>query len=139
VGDRPGAGETVLALDRVSEALRPKRPRVDAVLAVGARAARSSPSWGRAAAARPRRCAWWRPGAARRGRDHPARPAGGLPGPARLRGPQPPQPRHGFQSYAVWPHMTVFENVAYPLELRGLGRRGRCGRRWSARARPGAA
>src|SRR6058998_3178818 len=20
-----------------------------------------------------------------------------------------------FQSYAVWPHMTVFENVAYPL------------------------
>ena len=27
-----------------------------------------------------------------------------------------------FQSYAIWPHMTVFENVAYPLELRG-GRR----------------
>src|SRR6187431_2838253 len=27
-----------------------------------------------------------------------------------------------FQSYAIWPHMTVFENVAYPLELRGLGR-----------------
>ena len=27
-----------------------------------------------------------------------------------------------FQSYAVWPHMTVFENVAYPLELRGLKR-----------------
>jgi len=27
-----------------------------------------------------------------------------------------------FQSYAVWPHMTVFENVAYPLELRGLPR-----------------
>ncbi len=25
-----------------------------------------------------------------------------------------------FQSYAVWPHMTVFENVAYPLQLRGL-------------------
>jgi len=23
-----------------------------------------------------------------------------------------------FQSYAVWPHMTVFENIAYPLELR---------------------
>jgi ABC-type Fe3+/spermidine/putrescine transport system ATPase subunit len=23
-----------------------------------------------------------------------------------------------FQSYAVWPHMTVFENVAYPLRLR---------------------
>jgi ABC-type Fe3+/spermidine/putrescine transport system ATPase subunit len=23
-----------------------------------------------------------------------------------------------FQSYALWPHMTVFENVAYPLRLR---------------------
>src|SRR5215468_1212700 len=27
-----------------------------------------------------------------------------------------------FQSYAIWPHMTVYENVAYPLEIRG-GRR----------------
>ena len=27
-----------------------------------------------------------------------------------------------FQSYAIWPHMTVFENVAYPLELRGVRR-----------------
>jgi ABC-type Fe3+/spermidine/putrescine transport system ATPase subunit len=25
-----------------------------------------------------------------------------------------------FQSYAIWPHMTVFENVAYPLRLRRL-------------------
>ncbi|MDR2175057.1 MAG: ABC transporter ATP-binding protein, partial [Synergistaceae bacterium] len=24
-----------------------------------------------------------------------------------------------FQDYAVWPHMTVFENVAYPLKLAG--------------------
>ena len=23
-----------------------------------------------------------------------------------------------FQSYAVWPHMTVFQNVAYPLKVR---------------------
>jgi iron(III) transport system ATP-binding protein len=23
-----------------------------------------------------------------------------------------------FQSYAIWPHMTVFGNVAYPLEVR---------------------
>jgi ABC-type Fe3+/spermidine/putrescine transport system ATPase subunit len=28
-----------------------------------------------------------------------------------------------FQSYAVWPHMTVFENVAYPLRLRRMGKR----------------
>ena len=27
-----------------------------------------------------------------------------------------------FQSYAVWPHMTVFENVAYGLKLRRLPR-----------------
>jgi multiple sugar transport system ATP-binding protein len=23
-----------------------------------------------------------------------------------------------FQSYAVWPHMTVYENIAYPLKLK---------------------
>ena len=27
-----------------------------------------------------------------------------------------------FQSYAVWPHMTVFENVAYPLNVRRINR-----------------
>jgi ABC-type Fe3+/spermidine/putrescine transport system ATPase subunit len=27
-----------------------------------------------------------------------------------------------FQSYAIWPHMTVFENVAYPLAARRVGR-----------------
>lgn len=27
-----------------------------------------------------------------------------------------------FQSYAIWPHMTVAENVAYPLEMRKVGR-----------------
>jgi iron(III) transport system ATP-binding protein len=27
-----------------------------------------------------------------------------------------------FQSYAVWPHMTVFENVAYPLKIARLSR-----------------
>lgn len=25
-----------------------------------------------------------------------------------------------FQSYAIWPHLTVFENVAYPLRVRGV-------------------
>src|SRR5437763_1902309 len=25
-----------------------------------------------------------------------------------------------FQSYAIWPHMTVAENIAYPLKLRRL-------------------
>jgi len=33
----------------------------------------------------------------------------------------PPEKRNlgmVFQNYAVWPHMTVFENVAYPLKLR---------------------
>jgi iron(III) transport system ATP-binding protein len=27
-----------------------------------------------------------------------------------------------FQSYAIWPHMTVAQNVAYPLEIRKVGR-----------------
>jgi ABC-type uncharacterized transport system YnjBCD ATPase subunit len=27
-----------------------------------------------------------------------------------------------FQSYAIWPHMTVFDNVAYPLSVRGVAR-----------------
>ena len=27
-----------------------------------------------------------------------------------------------FQSYAVWPHMTVGENIAYPLQVRRVGR-----------------
>ncbi|CAB3806922.1 ABC transporter ATP-binding protein [Paraburkholderia fynbosensis] len=28
-----------------------------------------------------------------------------------------------FQSYAIWPHMTVFENVAYPLKVRRMPER----------------
>ena len=28
-----------------------------------------------------------------------------------------------FQSYAIWPHMTVFQNVAYPLEGSGVARK----------------
>ena len=27
-----------------------------------------------------------------------------------------------FQSYAVWPHMTVFENVAYPLRIKKMNK-----------------
>jgi iron(III) transport system ATP-binding protein len=33
-----------------------------------------------------------------------------------------------FQSYAVWPHLTVHDNVAYPLTLRRVGRRERSAR-----------
>jgi iron(III) transport system ATP-binding protein len=38
----------------------------------------------------------------------------------------PHQRRFGmvFQSYAVWPHMTVFDNVAYPLKVQGGAKRG---------------
>ncbi|MCD6449283.1 MAG: ABC transporter ATP-binding protein [Thermotogaceae bacterium] len=35
----------------------------------------------------------------------------------------PPEERNigmVFQNYAVWPHMTVFDNVAYPLKIRKL-------------------
>jgi iron(III) transport system ATP-binding protein len=27
-----------------------------------------------------------------------------------------------FQSYAIWPHMTVYENVAFPLEIAGVAK-----------------
>ena len=33
-----------------------------------------------------------------------------------------------FQSYAVWPHLTVHDNVAYPLKLRKVSRRDRAAR-----------
>ena len=35
----------------------------------------------------------------------------------------PPEKRHVgmvFQSYAVWPHMNVFDNIAYPLKVAGM-------------------
>ena len=63
----------------------------------------------------------------------------------------PPEKRNMgmvFQSYAIWPHMTVFENVAYPLraapraaaEIRErVGRRAGAGRAGRARRAPGAA
>jgi iron(III) transport system ATP-binding protein len=38
----------------------------------------------------------------------------------------PPEQRNigmVFQSYAVWPHMNVFDNVAYPLKVRGKPKR----------------
>lgn len=34
-----------------------------------------------------------------------------------------------FQSYAIWPHMTVLENVMFPLSYRGSFKRGRTGRK----------
>jgi iron(III) transport system ATP-binding protein len=40
-------------------------------------------------------------------------------------GSEPPENRNMsmiFQSYALWPHMTVFENVAYGLQLRRLSK-----------------
>ena len=27
-----------------------------------------------------------------------------------------------FQAFAVWPHLSVFDNVAFPLQIRGLSR-----------------
>ncbi|GAA0253660.1 ABC transporter ATP-binding protein [Cryptosporangium japonicum] len=33
-----------------------------------------------------------------------------------------------FQSYAVWPHLSVHDNVAYPLKLRRVGRSARAAR-----------
>jgi iron(III) transport system ATP-binding protein len=37
----------------------------------------------------------------------------------------PPERRHlglVFQGYALWPHMTVWQNVSYPLRVRGVAK-----------------
>ncbi len=34
-----------------------------------------------------------------------------------------------FQSYAIWPHMNVFENAAFPLEVRSARSRHKLGRK----------
>jgi ABC-type Fe3+/spermidine/putrescine transport system ATPase subunit len=44
-----------------------------------------------------------------------------------------------FQSYALWPHMTVHDNVAYGLRLRGLPRAEVAARVWAALDRIGMA
>ena len=75
------------------------------------------------AAARPRFCARWR-GSRRR-----------MPGLIAIgdsvffdaaRGIDLPAEKRGlglvFQSYALWPHRTVFDNVAYGLKLRGVSK-----------------
>jgi iron(III) transport system ATP-binding protein len=42
-----------------------------------------------------------------------------------------------FQSYAIWPHMSVFDNVAFPLRVKNLPRDGP--RRLDPERRPDAA
>lgn len=52
----------------------------------------------------------------------------------------PPEKRHlgmVFQDYALWPHMSVYGNVAFPLEMRGVGRAEREARVKSALDRVG--
>ena len=44
------------------------------------------------------------------------------PRPTRVLPPEQRKVSMVFQSYALWPHMTVAENVAYGLELRKLDR-----------------
>jgi iron(III) transport system ATP-binding protein len=43
-----------------------------------------------------------------------------LSAPGKLVAPERRKMGMVFQGFAVWPHMTVFQNVAYGLELRGL-------------------
>ena len=54
---------------------------------------------------------------------------------------EPPQKRGFgmvFQNYAIFPHLNVFENVAFPLRARGIARE-EIGRRVGRRSRTGAA
>ena len=90
--------------------------------------ARSSPCSAPPAAARPRRCGWspgWR-----------SPPSGsvllGDRDIARLR-PYKRPVNTVFQSYALFPHLNIFENVAFGLRRRGVARRRRAGRRGCCR------
>ena len=90
------------------------------------RPARCWPCWARRAAARAR-CSGPGRAAAPAVRQHPHRR------PDRVRRP-PPRSTEArglgmvFQDYALWPHMSVAQNVGFPLEMRGVPRRERPGR-----------
>ena len=78
--------------------------------------ATSTPCSGRRAAARPRPCA------ASRAWSGPTQGSISLGGVVVADGQRalPPEKRDigmVFQSYAIWPHMTVFENAAFPLRV----------------------
>ena len=99
----------------------------------------SSRSWAQAAAARPRRCACSRVYLPDSGTIHWT--AGAL----RAGSVVPPDQRGMgmvFQNYAVWPHMTVFENVVFGLSAHPEGgdeEEGRGHARAGEPRRPGAA
>ena len=122
MGAQPGVGETVLALDRVSKRFSAEAAAVDSV-SLTIRRGEVFTLLG------PSGC----------GKTTTLRLVAGLERPdageitlrdrvvasaARRLFVVPNQRNLGmvFQSYAVWPHMTVFENVAYPLRLRGLAK-----------------
>ena len=122
MGAQPGVGETVLALDRVSKRFSAEAAAVDSV-SLSIRRGEVFTLLG------PSGC----------GKTTTLRLVAGLERPdageitlrdrvvasaARRLFVVPNQRNLGmvFQSYAVWPHMTVFENVAYPLRLRGLAK-----------------
>ena len=56
-----------------------------------------------------------RPGTARRRRDVRGRPVPHLRCAHDLLSPEKRRMGMVFQTYAIWPHMTVFENIAFPL------------------------
>ena len=97
---------------------RPDRRRHPRCQLRRSRPARSSPCSGRPAAARPRPCAA-SPASKRRTRARSRSTAACCStAPGRVNVPVE-QRAVGmvFQSYAIWPHMTVAENVAFPLTV----------------------
>ena len=116
IAAQPIAGMAYLALAGLEQAL-PRRGRRRPMSRSPSSAANRWRCSARRAAARPRPCACW-PGssrpiagaiAARRRRHH------AMPAHQRNMG-------YVFQSYALFPHMTVERNVAFGLEERGVAR-----------------
>ena len=120
--------DAFVKVDNLRQALRRPSPRSTAFRS---RSATVTPlrCWGRAAAAKPRSCV------AIAGLETPEHGSIAIGGRAVFDSASrinlmPEERELGivFQSYAVWPHMTVAENVGFPLKVRGMAKAERAAR-----------
>ncbi len=122
---RTERAERQVAVHRIRQRARRRRSRPRRTSRSRCRRASCSRCWGPPAAARPRPCARspaWSGRPRARSRSPGAwsiRRASGV-----FVAPNKRNFGMVFQSYAIWPHMNVFQNVAFPLEVRRLPQEG---------------